>query len=187
MSSMRARVSSSLRRAAQSDGQGSSVQRRDVATICDKEENMPERVKRKKITYHVRNWGVSAKWVGPKQAQVIMTHERDGRSLSEEIRISRQQAGILYLFTVLPELERSDIYEYVMKIDPDIKKDLNARNSLARSLKSLKSAGLIIETNGKKFYQTVKGRALWLGLAQVLVPLSGLAPSAQSEETKNAQ
>lgn len=133
----------------------------------------------------VKNWSVTAKWQGPSQAQIVMSYERDGAVIQEELRLSRNQAGVLFLFTILPELDRADIYGYIMKIDPDQNKAVKNRSALARMLRDLREKGLIVEAKGR-MYQTIKGRALWLGLEKILAPMGAgvvgdMTPSEQQK------
>ena len=79
---------------------------------------------------------------------------------TDKIFLSRSQAGILFLFTILPELERDQMFDYLAKINNGTRPH---KSIVSRILRLLRDHGLIVEHN-KRFYQTTKGRIVWLAL-----------------------
>ena len=97
----------------------------------------------------------------PEWAMVDM---RGSDGSTDKIFLSRNQAGVLFLFTILPELERDQIFDYLTKINNGARP---FKSTVSRILKLLKAHSLIIEHN-KRLYQTTKGRIVWLALEQEL-------------------
>lgn len=105
-------------------------------------------------------YDVEIKWFSPKLAQVQF--EVNG----EPIRLSRLQIGVLFLFTLLPELERKEIYQYLAGIwlsGEPLPKPIPTqyRNGMSRIINRLLEQGLIIE-HDKRYYQTKKGRVMYM-------------------------
>lgn len=105
-----------------------------------------------------QSWVGRVKWQHRRQ----MAIEING----EEIQLSRRMVGILWLFVSIPQLSRDQLWAYLEKIGED-SGTKSASAVLSRTLKSMKDRGLIVEYD-RKFYQTMKGRAVWLAIHEHL-------------------
>lgn len=112
------------------------------------------------------------KWQGRKQLALEVN--------GEEIQLSRRMVGILWLFVSIPQLSRDQLWAYLEKIGEDAGTK-SASAVLSRTLKSLKDHDLIVEYD-RKYYQTMKGRAVWLAIHQHLampgLELLGVIPKS---------
>ena len=92
--------------------------------------------------------------------------------------LSRAQCGVLHLLTVLPEINRDQIYEFMHKIgeltEGEIKSQTN-RSSVYRVLRLLKENGLIHESE-TNFYMTSRGKMIWLAVERELKKGVGFRP-----------
>ena len=94
-------------------------------------------------------------------------------------------AGILFMFTVNPEIYRDEIYESVWNIPPDAPKPKGYIVQLSNLIKLMIKRGLIREIkvgdskSDRVIHQTFKGRAVWLFIAKMLsTPNNALVPDA---------
>ncbi len=111
-----------------------------------------------------RSFSVEILWIA-KSGKMIRL-----RVNGEKMSVSRLQVGLLFLFTLAPEITREECYAYLSKIwGEELPYPLTSRytTDMARRVRVMKERGLIIET-GRKFYQTMKGRAVFLAIEQRL-------------------
>lgn len=94
------------------------------------------------------------KWGQGKRFAVIIN--------DEVLHVSRRIAGILSLFDTVPEVSRDQIWAYLERIGENTETK-SASSVLSRTLSWMKHHGLVVEYQ-QKFYQTVKGRVVWLAL-----------------------
>lgn len=89
----------------------------------------------------------------------------------KRLDISRHMAGILFLFTFTPEVYRDEIWQYLYKLSEDDPKEKNMRVTVSRVITSMIKNELIREVkidSDRIYHQTMKGRAVWLFIADQL-------------------
>lgn len=116
------------------------------------------------VVFVGRRYDGEVKWM----SQTMVNLEING----ELLWLSRNQIGVLFLFTQAPELTRQEVYEYLASIwqpGEPLAGPLPTkyRAAMARLLNALKMHGLIVE-HEKLLYQTMKGRIVWLAVQQFI-------------------
>lgn len=101
---------------------------------------------------------------------VLSIREGEGEPW-KRLDISRHMAGILFLFTFTPEIYRDEIYAYLYKLSEDDPKIKPIKTTISRVIITMIKNGLIREVKvgtDRVYHQTMKGRAVWLFIADHL-------------------
>jgi hypothetical protein len=119
-----------------------------------------------------KNYQVDVAWIKPRLVRLTVRTEAG----AEKIHLSRAQAGVLFLFTSIPELDRAAIYDWMYKIGEGQAKIGSHRAAVSRVVRLLRDHELIVETPERSLFQTFKGRVCWLAIQQSMMRGEALWP-----------